>query len=111
MTAQQRRIEVIEALKSFRQLEAHLKIMESRLEVAREKVSIIQKAMSCLNEDERIVITKMLIDGESQIDVSDVLNIEKTHVYRKRDIALGKIAMALFGDQRGCLSEKGGEEE
>ena len=102
--------EVIEALKSFRQLEAHLKIMETRLEMARAKVSIIQKAMSCLNEDERIVITKMLIDGESQIDVSDVLNIEKTHVYRKRDIALGKIAMALFGDPMECLPEKGGEE-
>lgn len=77
----------------------HRDELKRRLKEARLWVSMVDKALAVLNDEERLVLDKFYIH-QSKGAVDDLcgrLNIERATVYRRRDNALRRFTIALYG--------------
>lgn len=71
------------------------------LEGLRQRVQILEQALQVLNPEERLVIQMMLIcpqRGNVQ-RLCELLAVEQSSVYRRRDRALEKLAQVLSAGQ------------
>ncbi len=71
------------------------------LEGLRQRVQILEQALQVLNPEERLVIQMMLIcpqRGNVQ-RLCELLTVEQSSVYRRRDRALEKLAQVLSAGQ------------
>ena len=84
--------EIIKLLKQLPQLKMNL-------EIAKMKVSIIEKALKVLTDEESKIINALFTKGEKAEDVAFDLNIERSTFYRKRNIALDKLMIAINGGE------------
>lgn len=78
---------------------AHREELKRRLRDVRLWVSQVDKALGVLDADERIVLDRLYIHQSkaSVIELCEKLNLEKSSVYRKRDNALRRFTIALYG--------------
>jgi len=69
------------------------------LEQAREAVSATDRALQCLNRRERLILQRMYIYPEKGAAgrLCNELGLGRSVVYRNRDHALRKFALALYG--------------
>ena len=77
----------------------HRDELKRRLKEARLWVSMVDKALDVLDDEERQVIERLFIHpmkGAMAL-LSEQLDIDKTTVYRRRDNALGRFTIALYG--------------
>lgn len=77
----------------------HRDELKRRMKEARLWVSTVDKALAVLSDEERQVLDKFYIH-QSKGAVDDLcgqLNIEKATVYRRRDNALRRFTIALYG--------------
>ena len=73
--------------------------LKRRLKEARLWVSMVDKALDVLDDEERQVIERLFIHpmkGAMAL-LSEQLDIDKTTVYRRRDNALRRFTIALYG--------------
>ena len=73
--------------------------MHSRLDAARQWVALTNRALGSLTPQEQLVL-RMLYIAPQKGNVSrlcELLECEQATVYRRRDKALGKFTMALYG--------------
>lgn len=77
----------------------HRDELKRRLKEARLWVSMVDKALAVLTEDERLVLDKFYIHQAkgSVGSLCELLNVEQSTVYRKRDNALRRFTIALYG--------------
>ena len=73
--------------------------LEKALEYARLQVQVMDNAVQVLTPEERLVIQKMCIVREKGAAraLCQILQVEQTSVYRRRDRALKKLAGAMGG--------------
>ena len=77
----------------------HRDELKRRLKEARLWVSMVDKALEVLSDEERLVLDKFYIH-QSKGNVGELcrlLNVEQSTVYRKRDNALRRFTIALYG--------------
>lgn len=79
-----------------------LDVLGERYKGAREYMSWYRPAWDRLAEEERYILTEFFLrDEDSRTDainnIGDKLFIERTQVYRRRDRALGRLALLLYG--------------
>lgn len=77
----------------------HRDELKRRLKEARLWVSMVDKALGVLSDEERQVLDKFYIH-QSKGSVDDLcgrLNIERATAYRRRDNALRRFTIALYG--------------
>ena len=77
----------------------HRDELKRRLKEARLWVSMVDKALDVLDDEERQVIERLFIHpmkGAMAL-LSEQLDIDKTTVYRRRDNALRRFTIALYG--------------
>jgi len=77
----------------------HRDELKRRLKEARLWVSMVDKALAILSDEERLLLDKFYI-SPSKGTVDDLcgrLNVEKATVYRRRDNALKRFTIALYG--------------
>lgn len=77
----------------------HRQELARTLRQAKLWVSTVDRAMSVLDDDERLVLEMMYIHrARGNIDrLCESLNVEKAQVYRRRDKALRHFTLALYG--------------
>ena len=61
------------------------------------RVLIIEQAIKSLNDEEAKIIDALFFKGENPEAVAFNINAERTTFYRKRNIALDKIMVAMNG--------------
>lgn len=68
-------------------------------ENARLWVSATNKALSVLSEEEKLILQRMYIRPRRGVvaDLCEELGVEQSTVYRKRDTALCRFTLALYG--------------
>lgn len=73
--------------------------LEKLLEQAKMWVRTTEYAMSVLTPEERLILTRLHIfpEREAHVRLCGDLGIEKSSLYRKRDKALRKFTLALYG--------------
>ncbi len=74
--------------------------LKRSLEVARLWVDTTEDALSVLPPDEKLVLQRMYISPERGVlnRLCGELGVEQSSVYRKRDHALYRFTMALYGE-------------
>ena len=77
-------------------------IMNERYQRALEYMTWFQPAWQALSADERFVLSRFYMDDESkQIDsvseICECFHIERTSAYKKKDRALSRLALLLYG--------------
>lgn len=79
----------------------HQDELRRRLREARLWVSIVDGGLSVLDEEERLVLERLFIHPVKGAlkSLSEQLNIDNTTVYRRRDSALRRFTIALYGAQ------------
>lgn len=60
-------------------------------------VQVTNEAMKKLTVTEEKVLTKLYVEGADVQQVCDVLQMERSSLYRYRDAALKKLTLALYG--------------
>lgn len=77
----------------------HRDELKRRLKEARLWVSMVDKALNILTDEERLVLERLFIHPmkSSMGALSEQLSIDKTTVYHRRDSALRKFTIALYG--------------
>ena len=77
----------------------HRDELKRRLKEARLWVSMVDKALAILDDEERLVLDKFYIhQSKGAVDaLCGQLNIERATVYRRRDNALRRFTIALYG--------------
>lgn len=75
--------------------------LEWSLAYAKERVDDIEKAMNALDPKDREILDKLYVQPEpiSVSRLSKEMYIASSTMYRKRDVALRKFAIALYGDK------------
>lgn len=70
-----------------------------QLEIARAWVDLVNKALSCLDEDERMILDRIYVHpSRGKINsLMGEMGLEKSMVYRRRDRALRHFTLALYG--------------
>lgn len=73
--------------------------LERSYENARLWVRVTDKAMSVLSEEEKLILQRMYVRPEKGVvsDLCEKLGVEQSTVYRKRDNALSRFTLALYG--------------
>ena len=73
--------------------------LERQLEQARKWVSVVDRSLAVLDDEERRVLELMYIHRQpgSIERLCSELNIEQASVYRRRDVALRRFTTALYG--------------
>ena len=73
--------------------------LSDSFENARIWVDTTQQALSVLNAEEKTILTKMYVTPERGVvnQLCLALGVEQSSVYRKRDQALYRFTMALYG--------------
>lgn len=71
-----------------------------QLDVARQAVNIMEQALQVLTPEERLVVQMMIICPEENAveKLCQLLCVECATVYRRREQALKKLQVALWGD-------------
>lgn len=77
----------------------HRDELKRRLKEARLWVSMVDKALAVLDDEERLVLDRFYIHQVKGVieDLCGRLNVEKATVYRRRDNALRRFTIALYG--------------
>lgn len=77
----------------------HRDELKRRLKQARLWVSMVDKALGVLDEEERLVLDKFYIHRVKGAvgELCERLNVEQSTIYRKRDSALRHFTIALYG--------------
>jgi len=77
----------------------HRDELKRRLKEARLWVSQVDKALAILDDEERLVLDKFYIHrAKGNVgELCERLNVEQATVYRKRDSALRRFTIALYG--------------
>lgn len=77
----------------------HRDELKRRLKEARLWVTQVDKALAVLDDDERLVLDRFYIHRTkgSIGELCERLNLEKSAVYRRRDEALRRFTLALYG--------------
>ena len=72
---------------------------ERTLKETRRKAKQIQRALECLNGEEKMVLQAFFIDGQKNAadNLAGKLGIERKAVYYRRSNAIEKFASALYG--------------
>ena len=72
---------------------------ERTLKEAKRKVKQIQRALGCLNAEEKTVLQAFFVDGQKNAadNLAGKLGIERKAVYYRRSNAIEKFASALYG--------------
>ena len=70
-----------------------------QLESARDWVALVDKGLANLDYEDRLVLYNFFINKHKGAceDLCELLNREKAQVYRRRDIALRRFTLALYG--------------
>ncbi len=78
---------------------AHRQELKWRLEQAKQWLEVTERAMRCLNADERQILEQLYIrQDKGGLDyLCRELGLEKSSVYRRREQALNRFATALYG--------------
>lgn len=73
--------------------------LERKLEQAKLWVSVVERSLGVLDDEERRVLDLMYIHRQpgSVERLCSELNIEQASVYRRRDVALYRFTIALYG--------------
>lgn len=73
--------------------------LESALQSASAWITIVDRAMSCLRPEERLILEKLYIyPTKGSVDrLCKELSVETSSVYRRRDQAIQTFTLALFG--------------
>lgn len=79
-----------------------ISVLNERYQRACEYLSWFQPAWMALSEDERFVLSRFYMSDESRqadsvCDVCDHFHIERTSAYKKKDRALARLALLLYG--------------
>ena len=77
----------------------HRDELKRRLKEARLWVSMVDRALAVLDDEERLVLDRFYIHQVKGVieDLCGRLNVEKATVYRRRDNALRRFTIALYG--------------
>ena len=77
----------------------HRDELKRRLKEARLWVSMVDKALGALSNEERMLLDKFYIHpAKGNVgELCERLNVEQSTVYRKRDNALKRFTIALYG--------------
>lgn len=77
----------------------HRDELKRRLKEARLWVSMVDKALAVLNDEERLVLDRFYIHpAKGNVgDLCERLNVEQSTAYRRRDNALRRFTIALYG--------------
>lgn len=77
----------------------HRDELKRRLKEARLWVSMVDKALGALSDEERMLLDKFYIHpAKGNVgELCERLNVEQSTVYRKRDNALKRFTIALYG--------------
>lgn len=77
----------------------HRDELKRRLKEARLWLSQVDKALAVLDDEERLILDKFYIHrAKGNVgDLCERLNVEQSTVYRKRDNALRRFTIALYG--------------
>lgn len=77
----------------------HRDELRRRLREARLWVSMVDKALAVLDDEERLVLDRFYIHQRKGNvgELCERLNVEQSSVYRKRDSALLRFTLALYG--------------
>ncbi len=73
--------------------------LQSRLERTRDWVTVTDIALDSLSQEERTVLQRLYIQPKkNNVDrLCEELSIERSSIYRKRDKALEKFTLAMYG--------------
>lgn len=73
--------------------------LEQTLKQVRQWLSVTDRALLALNEDERLILQRLyLYPQKGAIDrLCNELGLEQSSVYRKRDQALNRFTVAIYG--------------
>lgn len=73
--------------------------LRANLDVVQQLVSLIDKGLAVLDEDERYVLDMFYISRPSMYldKISDRLHFEKSQIYKIKDRALYKFTVAMYG--------------
>lgn len=85
--------------------DALLNLLTSREELLRRQrenelwISQVERALGCLEDEERIILDRLYVNRQRQsVDrLCRELNLEKSTVYRRRDLALRDFTRSLYG--------------
>lgn len=77
----------------------HRDELKRRLEEARSWVDQVDKALAVLSDEEKMVLERLFVHPAkgAMPALSEQLNIDTTTVYRRRDKALRRFTIALYG--------------
>lgn len=77
----------------------HRDELKRRLQDARLWVAQVDKALTILTDEERLVLEKLFIHPMKGTitSLSEQLDVDKTTVYKRRDSALRRFTIALYG--------------
>lgn len=77
----------------------HREELKRRLKEARLWVSIVDRALSVLDDEEKTVLDRFYIHRAkgNVVELCERLSLEKTAVYDRRDKALRRFTIALYG--------------
>ena len=77
----------------------HRQELEETLRQVRQWLNVIDRALLALNEDERLILQRLyLYPQKGAIDrLCNELGLEQSSVYRKRDQALNRFTVAIYG--------------
>lgn len=80
-----------------------IKKLESRLQTTKNAVSDIDTALEALNEEEKQILTEFFVNnvGKRLADIGDELGYSLATMYRKKDAALWRFAIRLYGIEAG----------
>jgi DNA-directed RNA polymerase specialized sigma subunit len=79
-------------------------VLKERYRLALEYMAWFRPAWEQLDEDERLILNAFFLredvsKTEIVLSVGEQLNIERTHVYRRKDKALNHLVLLLYGKQ------------
>lgn len=68
-------------------------------EISQRRINNINKALAVLNPEEQCIVRNFYMDvsGKNAEDLCEELNLERSSLYRKKQRALEKVAIALYG--------------
>lgn len=81
----------------------HRQELERNREQAAQWVNVTHNALSALTMEEKLILTRLYIRPEKGAleRLNGELEVEKSSLYRRRDAALRKFTMALYGVDEG----------
>ena len=71
--------------------------LEVQFQRAENWVRVTDSALAQLTDQERQMLTQMYIDGMDVMTVCRKMGVERSSLYRCRDVALRKLTLALYG--------------